>query len=258
MKVVILAGGMGTRLGEETILRPKPLVEIGGKPILWYIMKIYSAYGFNDFIICCGYKGPMIKEYFIHYHSHCVDCTYDLTDNNIIMKKTEVEPWKVTLVNTGLNTLTGGRILKVREYLGNEPFMLTYGDGVSDVDLNALISFHKLNGKIVTISTTRPQGRFGVVKMDEKSGQIERFKEKARKDQGWVNMGFMVCNPEIFDYLGDGSEMLERGPFERLSSEGQMMAYRHEGFWSPMDTIHDKAYLEELWASGIAPWKLWK
>ena len=257
MKVVILAGGMGTRFSEETELRPKPMIEIGDKPILWHIMKGYAFFGYQDFVICCGYKGPMIKEYFINYSMYQADTTFHLGDDSVSQENSTTEPWRVTLANTGLKTLTAGRILKIKEYIGNEPFMLTYGDGVSDVDLDNLLAFHQSHGKIVTISTIRPQGRFGVVKMDEESGQIERFKEKARKDQGWVNIGFMVCNPEIFDYLGDGSEMLERGPFEKLAAEGQMMAYRHEGFWSPMDTMHDKAYLEELWHSGQAPWKTW-
>ena len=257
MKIVILAGGMGTRFSEETILKPKPMIEIGDKPILWHIMKGYASFGYNEFVICCGYKGPIIKEYFINYSMYQSDTTFHLIDATTSNSNDLTEPWKITLVNTGLKTLTAGRILKAREYLGNEPFMLTYGDGVSDVDISALIDFHLSHGKTVTISTIRPEGRFGVVKLDEISGRIEQFKEKSRKDQGWVNIGFMVCNPEIFDYLGDGSEMLERGPFEKLASEGQMMAYRHEGFWSPMDTIHDKSYLEKLWESEMAPWKLW-
>lgn len=257
MKVVILAGGMGTRFSEETSLKPKPMIEIGDKPILWHIMKGYASFGYNEFVICCGYKGPMIKEYFINYSMYQSDATFHLTDGTTENRNDITEPWKVTLVNTGLKTLTAGRILQAHEYIGNSPFMLTYGDGVSNVDMDALLAFHNSHSKIVTISTIRPEGRFGVVKMDEKNGQIERFKEKSRRDQGWVNIGFMICNPEIFGYLGDGNEMLERGPFEKLASEGKMMAYRHEGFWSPMDTMHDKAYLEDLWQSGQAPWKLW-
>lgn len=257
MKVVILAGGMGTRFSEETSLRPKPMIEIGEKPILWHIMKGYAFFGYQDFVICCGYKGSMIKEYFIHYAMYQADSTFHLAEGSI-SSYNKVDTWRVTLANTGLLTMTAGRILKIREYVGNEPFMLTYGDGVSDVNLDELLRYHQSHGKIVTISTMQPQGRFGVVRMDEETGQIVHFKEKAQKDQGWVNIGFMVCNPEIFDYLGDGSEMLERGPFEKLAANGQMMAYRHEGFWSPMDTIHDRAYLEELWTDGQAQWKVWK
>lgn len=256
MKVVILAGGMGTRLGEETALKPKPMIEIGGKPILWHIMKIYSIYGFHDFVICCGYKGPMIKEYFINYYHYQSDCTYGLQTQKFHVGKSEVEPWKVTLVNTGLHTLTAGRILRVKEYIGMERFMLTYGDGVADVNINELLACHEYSEKLVTISTTQPSGRFGAVKI-EQDGTINSFKEKARKDQSWVNMGFMVCEPGIFDYLGDGSEMLEAGPFEKLAADQQMGAYRHPGFWSPMDNLHDKNYLEGLWNADKAPWKIW-
>ncbi len=257
MKVVLLAGGMGTRLSEETSLRPKPMIEVGNKPIIWHIMKGYASFGYQDFIVCCGYKGPIIKEYFINYHMYQSNSMFKLAEGRLQDGMEFIEPWRVTLANTGLKTLTAGRILQVRDYIGNEPFMLTYGDGVSDVDINALLSYHQSHGRLITVSTIRPEGRFGAVKLDETSGRIERFREKARKDQGWVNIGFMVCNPGIFDYLGDGSEMLERGPFEKLASDGEMMGYCHEGFWSPMDTIHDKIYLEELWASGQAPWKVW-
>lgn len=254
MKTVILAGGMGTRLNEETALRPKPLVEIGGRPILWHIMKTYSAYDYNDFVICCGYKGPMIKDYFINYSHYQSDCTYKTVDHSLEAVRSEVEPWRVTLVNTGRRTLTAGRILKAREYIGDETFLLTYGDGVSDIDLSALLRFHRASGRILTISTTQPPGRFGAVSMKE-DGTVLGFKEKARKDQSWVNMGFMVCEPELFDYLGDGSEMLEAAPFEKLAANAQMAAYRHPGFWSPMDNIHDRDYLEHLWRTGMAPWK---
>lgn len=256
MKVVILAGGMGTRLGEETVLRPKPMVEIGGKPIIWHIMKTYAAYGLREFIICCGYKGPMIKEYFINYNFYQSNCTYSLAEQKIMADYSYIEPWKVTLVNTGLKTMTAGRILKVRTYIGDASFCLTYGDGVADIDINQLLTFHRQSGKSVTISTTQPPGRFGVVKMD-KDGSIDCFKEKARKDQSWVNMGYMVCEPEVFDYLGAGNEMLEAGPFEQLAAEHKMAAYKHYGFWSPMDTIHDRNYLEELWNKEEAPWKIW-
>lgn len=257
MKVVILAGGMGTRFSEETSIRPKPMIEIGDKPILWHIMKGYASFGFEDFVICCGYKGSMIKEYFLNYHMYQSDSIFHLEKDIVENGQNIVESWRVTLANTGLQTPTAGRILQIREYVGDEPFMLTYGDGVSDVNIKALLAFHQSHGKMVTISTTRPQGRFGVVQIDEEGGQVERFKEKARKDQGWVNMGFMVCNSGIFDYLGRGDEMLEQGPFEKLAIDGQMMAYRHEGFWSPMDTVHDKVYLEELWTTGKASWKMW-
>lgn len=257
MKVVILAGGKGTRISEESQLKPKPMVEIGGKPILWHIMKLYSFYGFHEFIICCGYKGQMIKEYFIHYYVNQSDSTFLLKNKETVVHENFAEPWKVTLANTGLNTLTAGRILKIRDYIGeDEVFFLTYGDGVSNVDIPALLKFHREHGKTATITTTQPEGRFGAIKIDS-DGIIESFKEKARKDQSWVNAGFMVMNREVFDYLGDGSEMLEAAPFERMAAEGQMAAYPHPGFWSPMDTVHDRDYLEKLWNNNEAPWKVW-
>lgn len=257
MKTVILAGGMGTRFSEETQIRPKPMIEIGNKPILWHIMNTYSACGQNEFIICCGYKGHMIKHYFVHYYMYQSDVTFSVKEKKRTEHTNTAEQWKITLADTGLHTLTAGRILKIRKYIGDEDmFFLTYGDGVADVDVNALLAFHKNHGKIATISTTQPEGRFGAIKINE-SGLVERFKEKARRDQSWVNIGYMVFNRQIFEYLGDGSEMLEASPFERLAADGEMMAYRHEGFWSPMDTIRDKAYLEELWESGEAPWKVW-
>ena len=257
MKVVILAGGMGTRISEESQLRPKPMIEIGGRPILWHIMKLYSYYGYNEFIICCGYKGQMIKEYFIHYYVNQSDSTFILESRETIVYESFAEPWRVTLANTGLNTLTAGRVLKIREYIGeDEEFFLTYGDGVSDVDIPALLQFHRDHGKIVTITTTQPAGRFGALRIDEQN-QVMGFKEKARADSAWVNAGFMVLNRHVFDYLGNGSEMLEAGPFERIVGDGGMAAYKHDGFWSPMDTLRDKNYLEELWDSGQAPWKMW-
>ena len=246
MKVVILAGGKGTRISEESRLRPKPMVTIGGRPILWHIMKHYSAYGFNDFVICCGYKGHMIKEYFVNYYMHQNNVLFHLQDETMEVLDNTVEPWKVTLVDTGLETLTAGRILKVREYLDEEPFMLTYGDGVSDININSLIEYHNKNKRVVTISSTKPEGRFGALHLDECSHEIRGFKEKARSDQSWVNMGFMVMEPQIFEYLGDGSAMLEGQPFEQLAKEGQMDAYFHEGFWSPMDSMHDREYLQKL------------
>lgn len=256
MKVVILAGGKGTRISEESVLRPKPMIEIGGMPILWHIMKIYSFFGFHEFIICCGYKGQMIKDYFIHYYMHQSDSTFSLTDQAVTVHENHAEPWKVTLANTGLHTLTAGRILKVKDYIDDDEFLLTYGDGVSDVNIHKLIEFHHANGRIATITTTQPPGRFGALKIDHVTNQVKGFKEKARADQAWVNAGFMVLNRKIFDYLGDGSEMLEEGPLEAVARDGEMTAYKHDGFWSPMDTMRDKEYLEELWESGKAPWKL--
>lgn len=257
MKVVILAGGRGTRIGEESHLRPKPMIEIGGKPILWHIMKTYSQYGFNDFIICCGYKGQLIKEYFLHYYTYESDSTFLLKDGNVKVHKNEIEPWKVTLANTGLDTLTAGRVLKIKDYIDEDEFLLTYGDGVSDVNIADVVRFHHEHGRIATITTTQPSGRFGALKIDE-ANRVQGFKEKARADQAWVNAGFMVFNKKVFDYLGDGSEMLEQTPFESLARDGEMAAYKHEGFWSPMDTMRDKNYLETLWANGEAPWKVWK
>ncbi|MBO5055789.1 MAG: glucose-1-phosphate cytidylyltransferase [Lachnospiraceae bacterium] len=257
MKVVILAGGLGSRLSEETAVKPKPMVEIGGRPILWHIMKIYSAFGYHDFIICCGYKGHIIKEYFTHYHMYQTNTTFDLTGGGHIEHNHDTEPWKITLADTGFSTLTAGRILRIREYIGeDEEFMLTYGDGVADIDIEKLLEFHHSHGRIATITTTRPAGRFGAIKIDE-SGQVESFKEKARKDQSWVNAGYMVLNKRVFDYLGNGSTMLEREPFEKLAAAEEMMAYRHDGFWSPMDNIHDRDYLNMLWGGGEAPWKNW-
>ncbi|MDF2609539.1 MAG: glucose-phosphate cytidylyltransferase [Lachnospiraceae bacterium] len=258
MKVVILAGGMGTRISEESHLKPKPMVEIGERPILWHIMKIYSYYGFHDFIICCGYKGDLIKEYFMNYYMHQSDVTIDLANNTTQIHENTSEPWKVTLVNTGLHTATGGRIKMIQKYVNEEPFMMTYGDGVSDVDIKALVEYHNMHGKIATITATRPAGRFGAIQVDEESNEVNSFKEKAKQDQAWVNAGFAVFNKEIFNYLGDGSKMLETEPYEKLAEDGQMVAYKHDGFWSPMDTMRDKSYLESCWNGGNAPWKLWK
>lgn len=255
MKVVILAGGKGTRISEESRLRPKPMVEIGGKPILWHIMRQYASFGFMEFIVCCGYKGHMIKEYFVNYYQHNSQLEIRLKDGGVQVLRGSSEPWKVTLVDTGLETLTAGRILKARKYIGEDTFMLTYGDGVSDVDIPELLRFHREQGKIATISTTQPIGRFGALSLDEKTNEVRGFKEKAREDQSWVNIGFMVMEPTVYEYLGDGSTMLETLPFETLAAAGQMAAYRHRGFWSPMDTVHDREYLEGLWNRGEAPWK---
>ena len=259
MKVVILAGGMGTRISEESRFKPKPMVEIGDRPILWHIMKWYASFGFQEFVICCGYKGHVIKDYFLNYSAYQGDGIYDLnTDGDGTYGCRDAgkdrERWKVTLANTGRLTKTAGRLLRVREYLEGEPFMLTYGDGVADVDLDRLLACHKAGGRLATITTTQPEGRFGTVRM-EPDGRVDSFREKARRDQSWVNIGFMVMEPGVFDYLGDGSQMLEDEPFERLAAAGEMDAYRHEGFWAPMDTLRDKECLEELWAQGQAPWK---
>lgn len=256
MKVVILAGGKGTRISEESRLRPKPMVEIGGRPILWHIMRWYASFGFTEFIVCCGYKGHMIKEYFVNYYQHNSQLEFRLKDGDVQVLRDSSEPWKVTLVDTGLETLTAGRILRARKYIGEEPFLLTYGDGVSDVNIRELIRFHEEQKKVVTISTTQPIGRFGALRLDEKTNQVLGFKEKAREHQAWVNIGFMVMEPVVYEYLGDGSTMLETMPFETLAAEGQMAAYRHNGFWSPMDTVHDREYLEQLWNRGEAAWKV--
>lgn len=254
MKVVILAGGKGTRISEESKKRPKPLVTIGDKPILWHIMNWYSKFGFHEFLICCGYKGDMIKEYFMNYSLYNHNVTFSMKQSTNIVHEI-IKPWKVTLVNTGLETKTAGRLLKVKKYLDNQPFMLTYGDGVSNVDIPALLDFHKKNNKIVTISRTQPEGRFGALKIEENSSEVRGFKEKAREDQAWVNMGFMVMEPTVFDYLGDGSMMLEETPFEKLVEDHELAAYPHMGFWSPMDNLNDREYLEKLWNSGKALWK---
>lgn len=246
---------MGTRLSEETGLRPKPMIEIGDRPVLWHIMQWYASFGFYEFVICCGYKGHMIKDYFVHYHTYQSDSTFYLQDGSVKTLKNRVEPWKVTLANTGLHTLTAGRILKIREYTNGEPFFLTYGDGVADVDIHALLAFHKEHGKTVTMSTTKPEGRFGAIKINPETKAVESFKEKARRDQSLVNMGFMVMEPKIFDYLGNGTQMLEAEPFEKLAQAGELAAYEHDGFWSPMDTMRDKEYLEKIWEQGDAPWK---
>jgi glucose-1-phosphate cytidylyltransferase len=257
MKVVILAGGFGTRISEESHLKPKPMIEIGPRPILWHIMKIYSSFGYNDFVICLGYKGYCIKEYFAHYFLHESDVTFDFRhENERIIHHHSAEPWTVTLVDTGLETMTGGRVKRVREYLGNEPFMLTYGDGVSDVNLQALLSFHKEHGKIATLTSTQPSGRFGALSLAD-SHKIVSFQEKPKGDGGWVNAGFFVLQPEIFDYIEGDSTILELGPLETLANKGELFAYKHKGFWQPMDTVRDKVLLEEYWTKGTAPWKRW-
>lgn len=257
MKVVILCGGKGTRIGEETSLKPKPLVEIGERPILHHIMKLYSHYGYNDFILCTGYKSTCIKEYFAHYYLHESDITFDFTkEGRERIHTSNAEPWKITIVDTGLETLTGGRLKRIQQYIGNEPFMLSYGDGVADVDIERLVATHKARNKMVTITAAQPAGRFGFLDMDGK-GNVKSFREKNKIDQGWVNAGFMVIEPEFFDYITD-DDMLEQQPMNTAITKNQVSAYKHDGFFAPMDTIRDKNYLEELWSTGQAPWKVWK
>ncbi|WFR60254.1 glucose-1-phosphate cytidylyltransferase [Anaerocolumna sp. AGMB13025] len=256
MKVVLLAGGFGTRISEESHLKPKPMIEVGDMPILWHIMKSYSAYGYNDFVICCGYKAYVIKQYFADYYFHRSDITFDFADGNRLeIHDNFAEPWKVTLVDTGLNTMTGGRIKRIQKYIGEEPFMLTYGDGVSDVDIQKLVEFHKSHGKIATMTAIQPDGRFGV--LDINNNQINAFREKSKQDSGYINAGFMVLEPQIFNYIKDDSTILEKEPLETIASEGQLMAYKHRGFWQCMDTQRDKQQLEQLWESGKAPWRIW-
>jgi glucose-1-phosphate cytidylyltransferase len=258
MKVVIFAGGLGTRISEETETRPKPMVNIGGKPILWHIMKIYSRFGFNDFIICLGYKGYMIKEYFMHYYLHNSDITIDVASNKMEVLNTNTENFKVTLVETGLSTKTAGRLKQVHKYIGDEDFMLTYGDGVADIDLNVLLSFHKKHGKVATVTAIQPEARFGGMVLD-KGGNVIHFKEKPTGDGKWINGGFFVLNPAVFKYLEGNMEdvMWEDSPMETLANDGQLVAYRHEGFWKCMDAMRDKIELESLWQNNQAKWKTW-
>ena len=257
MKVVILAGGYGTRISEESRLRPKPMVEIGGKPILWHIMKEYSHYGFNEFIICCGYMQHVIKQWFADYYLFNCDVTFDFSDNNkITVHNSDVEDWKVTLIDTGLDTMTGGRIKRIQKYIGDEAFMLTYGDGVSDVNMKDLLKFHESNDAIVTLTAAKIQQRFGVLTIND-SLQITSFREKSDGDAERVNAGYMVMEPKIFDYIEGDRILLEKKPLENLAQEGKLAAYRFDGFWHPMDTIRDKNILEDLWSKGQAPWKVW-
>jgi glucose-1-phosphate cytidylyltransferase len=256
MKVVLLAGGFGTRISEESHLKPKPMIEIGEKPILWHIMKQYSYHGFNDFIICLGYKQYVIKEFFADYFLHMSDITFDLVNNSMTVHNNYSEPWKVTLIDTGFNTMTGGRVKRIKDYIGDEPFLLTYGDGVSDIDINDLVSFHKTHGKMATMSSYNVGQRFGVLEIDS-NNQINAFREKSESDGSMINIGFMVLNPEIFDYIEGDSTVLEKQPLEDLASKGQLMSYKHKGFWQCMDTQRDKQKLEELWAANDAPWKVW-
>ncbi len=255
MKVVILAGGVGTRISEETVSRPKPLVDIGGKPILWHIMKLYSAHGINDFIICLGYKGYMIKEYFANYFLHMSDVTFDMANNTRVVHQNYAEPWRVTLVDTHDNTMTGGRLKKVRPYLDDQDFCFTYGDGVGNVDIGALIAYHRQQGTLATLTAAQPPGRFGALSLDR--GKIVRFEEKPQGDGGWINGGFFVLSPKVIDYIEGDDTVWEREPLARLAKEGNLSAFIHRGFWHPMDTLRDKLYLEGLWNSGKAPWKVW-
>ena len=258
MKVVILAGGLGTRISEESHLKPKPMIEVGDAPILWHIMKYYSSYGFNEFIICCGYKGYVIKEYFADYYLHRSDITFDFSDNNkMIVHNNVAEPWKVTVIDTGLNTMTGGRLKRIQKYVGNETCMMTYGDGVSDVNLDALLKFHREHGKAATLTAIQPGGRFGVLDIDD-SQNVRQFSEKAKEDGSWINAGFMVLEPEAFSYIEGDQIYFEKEPLENMAKDGNLAAYRHEGFWKCMDTMRDKGMLDELWDKGNAPWKRWE
>lgn len=255
MKAVILAGGLGTRLSEETTTKPKPMVEIGGKPILWHIMKIYSAYDIKDFIVCLGYKGYLIKEYFANYFLHTSDVTFDIANNQINIHHNHAEPWRVTLVDTGENTMTGGRLKRVQSYLGNEDFCFTYGDGVGNPNIAQLVAFHEKQGTLATVTATQPTGRFGALNL--KDNKVVSFVEKPEGDGRWINGGFFVLSPQVIDYIDGDATTWEREPLEQLARNQQLSAFLHHGFWQPMDTLRDKHYLEELWASGKAPWKVW-
>lgn len=257
MKVLILAGGLGSRLSEETTTKPKPMVEIGGKPILWHIMKIYSGFGYNDFVILCGYKGYMIKEYFANYFRHMADMTIDMSTNTTQYHVNHAEPWKVTLIDTGNETMTGGRIKRVQKYIGDEPFMLTYGDGVGDVDIKELVEYHKKHGKGITMTAVQPEGRFGSLQIDDNE-KVKFFQEKPKGDGSWINAGFFVCEPKVLDYIDDNDKVIfEREPLENLARDGELYTFKHKGFWKPMDTLRDKNQLEEMIESGIAPWIKW-
>lgn len=257
MKVVILAGGMGTRISEETVVRPKPMVEIGGKPILWHIMKIYSHYGHHDFIICLGFKGYMIKEYFSNYFLHMSDVTIDMQHNSMKVHQKYAEPWKVTLVDTGMDTMTGGRIRRIAPYIGKETFLMTYGDGVSDVNILKLIEYHKRHGKAATVIASQPSGRFGIMGIGSNE-RVTSFQEKPAGDGSWINGGFFVLDAGVLDILADDQTVFEKEPLEQLAKNEQLMAFKHDGFWYAMDTLRDRNHLESLWQSGKAPWKVWK
>ncbi len=257
MKAVILAGGYGTRISEETAVRPKPMVEIGDKPILWHIMKIYSFYGIKDFIICCGYKGYMIKEYFATYSLHMSDVTFDLRNNDMKVHQNDTEPWRITLIDTGEKTMTGGRLKRVKEYIGKETFCLTYGDGVSDINIRELINFHKRQNALTTLTAVQPSGRFGAFELAHDQNKIQTFKEKPQGDGAFINGGFFVVEPGVMDYIEGDMTIWEREPLENLARDGKLSAFRHNGFWQPMDTLRDRHVLEDLWQSCKAPWKVW-
>ncbi len=256
MKVVILAGGRGTRISEESDAKPKPMIEIGGRPILWHILKIYSHYGFNDFVICLGYRGYMIKEYFANYFLHMSNVTFDMRRNKMFTHQNKAEPWRVTLIDTGADTLTGGRVKRIADYV-DDTFMLTYGDGVADVDIESLVKFHRANKKFATVTSTQPPGRFGTITVNSKN-EVISFQEKPAGDGKWINGGFFVMEPDVFKYIDGDQTILERDPLERLARDGQLAAFRHKGFWQPMDTLRDKMHLEDLWSTNRAPWKTWK
>lgn len=257
MKAVILAGGLGTRLSEETAIKPKPMVEIGGKPILWHIMKIYSHHGINDFIVCCGYKGYVIKEYFANYFLHMSDVTFDMRFNQMNVHAGKAEPWRVTLVDTGDSTMTGGRLKRVREHIGSEDFCFTYGDGVSNVNVTKLIEFHKEQGTLATLTAVQPPGRFGAIALEKEQTKITQFQEKPEGDGAWINGGFFVLNPQVIDYIDGDSISWEKEPLQKLAHIEELSAFKHDGFWQPMDTLRDKRYLEKLWQDNEAPWKSW-
>lgn len=257
MKAVILAGGLGTRLSEETAIKPKPMVEVGGQPILWHIMKIYAAHGINDFVICCGYKGYVIKEYFANYFLRMSDVTFDMRFNQMNIHAGKAEPWRVTLVDTGENTMTGGRLKRVREHIGNSAFCFTYGDGVSNIDITKLVEFHKAEGALATLTAVQPPGRFGAISLGKEQTRINQFHEKPGGDGAWINGGYFVLEPEVIDYIADDDTMWEHEPLAKLAQDGQLSAFKHDGFWQPMDTLKDKNYLEGLWKNDKAPWKVW-
>jgi len=257
MKVLLLAGGFGTRLSEETVTKPKPMVEIGGKPILWHIMKIYSYYGFNEFVILLGYKGYSIKEYFANYFLHKSDITIDIKTGKMEVLNNSCEPWNITLLNTGYETMTGGRIKQAQKFIGNGSFMLTYGDGVGDIDIKKLIEFHKSHGKAMTMTSAQPEGKFGALNIDE-NNRVINFLEKPKGDGGWINAGFFVCKPKVFEYITEGdSTVFEQSPLQNMAEDGEILTYKHKGFWKPMDTLRDKRQLQKMWESGNAPWKVW-
>ncbi|MGH8469733.1 MAG: glucose-1-phosphate cytidylyltransferase [Gammaproteobacteria bacterium] len=257
MKAVILAGGFGTRISEESSVRPKPMVEIGGKPILWHVMKIYSAHGINEFIICCGYKGHVIKEFFTNYYLHYSDVTFDIRNNSMKVRQSSAEPWIVTLVDTGIDVMTGGRIKRVRDYIENETFCLTYGDGVSDVNISELIAFHREQRTLATLTAVQMEGRFGLFKLNDSEAKISSFREKPKGDGAWINGGFFVLEPQVLDLITGDSTAWEQEPLTRLAHEGQLSAFRHPGFWHCLDTLRDKHVLEQAWQSGVPPWKVW-